>query len=94
MIDYFNGLFSTFGVGDRDVLDLIHARVTEEKNLMLCTPFTREEIKASIFFMHPEKSPGPDGMNSTFFNISRRWWGSMWFIVFFMCSILVFSHPI
>lgn len=39
---------------------------------MLTESFTVEEVNTAIFSMHPDKSPGPDGMNSAFYQI---FWG-------------------
>ncbi|WOH14642.1 hypothetical protein DCAR_0934162 [Daucus carota subsp. sativus] len=41
--------------------------VTEEQNEMLIQPILKEEVKAAIFSMHPEKSPGEDGLNPAFY---------------------------
>ena len=37
----------------------------------LVKPFEKEEIKATIFSIHPNKSLGPDGMNLTFY---QKFW--------------------
>lgn len=33
----------------------------------LVSEITSEEVKKAVFSMHPEKSPGPDGLNPAFF---------------------------
>ena len=46
---------------------LLRSSIIEEDNVMLIAPFTTMEITDVVFFMHPDKAPGPDGMNPTFF---------------------------
>lgn len=43
------------------------AQVTEEENIELVSEITTEEVKEEVFSMHPDKSPGPDGLNPIFF---------------------------
>lgn len=50
---------------------LFDVRITDEQNDFLLEPYTADEIKAAVFSMHPNKSPGPDGMNPAFF---QRFW--------------------
>ena len=38
-----------------------------EQQLLLCAPFTDNDIKNAIFFIPNTKSPGPDGYSSGFF---------------------------
>ena len=38
-----------------------------EMNNMLLEEFTPEEVKKALFQMNPTKAPGPDGMNTLFF---------------------------
>ena len=42
--------------------------ISNDDNAFLTTPSTEMEIKEALFSMHPDKSPGPDGMNPAFFN--------------------------
>lgn len=67
IVDYFEGIFASNGIDDAAVLNLIQGRVTEEQNMKLCKPYTINEVKATVFFMHPNKSLVPDGMNPDFF---------------------------
>lgn len=41
--------------------------VTANMNNLLSAPFTVQEIKRALFDMHPDKSPGPDGMSVLFY---------------------------
>ncbi|XP_058726534.1 uncharacterized protein LOC131597891 [Vicia villosa] len=64
---YFENLFQA-GSGDyAPVLNLISPRIEESDNNQLIQSLTREEIHATLFAMHPDKSPGPDGFNQAFF---------------------------
>lgn len=66
-MDYFSELFkkqtSANGLTERERVRTL----TEEQNRCLGVPITSEEVKIAIFSMHPEKSPGVDGLNPTFF---------------------------
>ncbi|XP_031127513.1 uncharacterized protein LOC116029604 [Ipomoea triloba] len=67
MADYFQNLFSTEAGDDRSVLDCLTRQVSEDQNSMLVKEVSTEEVKTAIFGMHPDKSPGPDGLSSAFF---------------------------
>ena len=41
--------------------------MTEEHNQFLLRSFQIQEVEEAIFSMHPDKAPGPDGMNPAFF---------------------------
>lgn len=45
--------------------------ISEEQNNMLLDHIENEEVKRAIFSMHPDKSPGPDGMSPGFF---QKYW--------------------
>ncbi|XP_019241762.1 PREDICTED: uncharacterized protein LOC109221769, partial [Nicotiana attenuata] len=47
---------------------MVECRVKEEHNIELKRPFTREEVKTATFDMHPDKAPGPDGLNLGFYH--------------------------
>ncbi|KAF2308523.1 hypothetical protein GH714_010323 [Hevea brasiliensis] len=66
MLDNFNSLFSSSGCDGAPIFDCVPQVVSEEQNLALTANFSREEIKQAINSMHPDKSPGPDGMNPAF----------------------------
>lgn len=41
--------------------------ISDEQNRKLGDSITSEEVREAVFSMHPEKSPGMDGLNQTFF---------------------------
>ena len=45
--------------------------VSMDDNIMLTLPITKEELRQALFQMQPDKSPGPDGFNTTFY---QRFW--------------------
>lgn len=49
------------------MLDCIEERINLKQNQMLTQEFINEDVKSAIFSMHPDKSPGPDGMNPALF---------------------------
>lgn len=70
IVDYFSTLFTSQNPTEHDlrqVLDGITPLIDDNQNSILCAPFGEEEIKRSLFDMHPDKSPGPDGMSVFFF---------------------------
>jgi hypothetical protein len=73
---YFHELFTPKGGCLDPVLSLISPRVTEADNISLEAPITKEEVRVALFQMHPEKSPGPDGFNPTFYQ--KFWDMYMW----------------
>lgn len=44
------------------VLRCVQRMVTKEHNRELVREVRREEVRAVVFNMFPDKSPGPDGM--------------------------------
>jgi hypothetical protein len=64
---YFEELFkSNNGVYD-PVLSLIQRKISHSDNDMLTSPVMKEEVRVTLFQMHPDKAPGPDGFNPAFF---------------------------
>ena len=52
-------------------MDSVDRVVTPAMNSTLLQPYTPDEVKQSLFQMHPSKSPGPDGMSPIFF---QKYW--------------------
>ena len=53
------------------IISCVQPTVSNEDNSVLTQPFSSKEFKEAIFSMHPDKSPGPDGLNPTFYH---RFW--------------------
>lgn len=45
----------------------MHGRVSERTNADIIKPFTKEEIKKSLFSMHPTKAPSKDDILAVFY---------------------------
>lgn len=71
IVDYFQSLFQSDGSNSAEVIQCVETRITNEQNSMLLQPFSATEVKEALFDMHPDKSPGPDGMNPVFY---QRFW--------------------
>ncbi|XP_074323958.1 uncharacterized protein LOC141660875 [Apium graveolens] len=82
VVDYFTGLFKA--TPDIESLTEREAvmHVTEGQNEELIKPILREEVKEAIFSMHPEKSPGEDGLNPAFY---QTYWNIVGDDVFKFC---------
>uniref|UniRef100_A0A803PEE1 Reverse transcriptase domain-containing protein n=1 Tax=Cannabis sativa TaxID=3483 RepID=A0A803PEE1_CANSA len=72
IVDYFSNLFATDGSACTEVIDCIQSRVTSQMNEELTRNVSVEEVKRAVFDMHPDKSPGPDGMTPAFY---QKCWG-------------------
>ena len=69
---YFQDLFTTTNPSNMDnVLNVADRVVTPDMNHMLLQPYTLDEVRSTLFQMHPSKSPGPDGMSPFFF---QKYW--------------------
>lgn len=67
-LSYFHDLFKFRGSTNMDgVISYIQPWVTEVMNRALISLFTAEEIKISLFHVHPTKALGEDGMRAIFF---------------------------
>ncbi|XP_030479441.1 uncharacterized protein LOC115696692 [Cannabis sativa] len=71
MVDYFSKLFSSSPLEIREVTDAIPNVVSDMQNALLLEPITYDEVRRALFQMHPDKSPGPDGMTPGFF---QKYW--------------------
>lgn len=71
MIDYFKKLFKASDISWDEVVRCITSKVSEEQNTNLKLPIENHEVKKALFHMHPDKSPGPDGMSPGFY---QKFW--------------------
>ena len=71
IVDYFSTLFQTEGCNSDEVLGCVDKNITDDQNMMLLAPFSAVEVKDAFFYMHLDKSPGPDGMNPA---IYQKFW--------------------
>ena len=63
ILNCFTGIFQTNGLTDTAaVIEAINPVVTGPMNKYLCQTFQVEEVHKDLKQMHPNKSPGPDGM--------------------------------
>ncbi|XP_021620613.1 uncharacterized protein LOC110620962 [Manihot esculenta] len=53
------------------VFELVSPLISDADNADICAPFLNEEFRAALFQMHPDKAPGPDGLNHAFY---QRFW--------------------
>ena len=67
-MSYFEKLFTTTNSQVfEDSLTKVKKLITDQTNDFLTGPATESEVRAVLFLMHLEKSPGPDGMTALFF---------------------------
>lgn len=64
---YFSNIFVSQGCDCDAILRHVQLKISDAQNQLLMEPFSAEDIKAALFFMYPEKVPGPDGFNPGFF---------------------------
>lgn len=53
------------------VISLIETSISIADNDKLVAPVTKEELHEALIHMHPNKSPGSDGFNLTFY---QKFW--------------------
>lgn len=71
MIHYFSTLFKASETDWRGVIRCVSTKVSREQNVELLRPVEENEVKGALFHMHPDKSPGPDGMSPDFY---QKYW--------------------
>jgi hypothetical protein len=70
--DFFVNLFSSEPTDQIDnILDSIPSKIDENTNVMLCKPYTDEEIHEALFQMGLTKAPGPDSFPAQVYQ--RHW---------------------
>lgn len=65
--DYYTNIFSSNVHTTAGFEDIRSKTISLAQNTELMKPFTKEEVKESLFLMSPDKSPGPDGVNPGFY---------------------------
>lgn len=68
---YFSKLFTASATHWTEIIQCIDNKVTEPQNTMLLSPVEAKEVKEALFHMHPDKSPGPDGITPGFY---QKFW--------------------
>ncbi|XP_065855885.1 uncharacterized protein [Euphorbia lathyris] len=68
---YFEKVYQTSERIDFDAISFLPVKISANMNADLTQNFTFEEFTVAINQMHPGKSPGPDGLNSGFF---QQYW--------------------
>ena len=70
--EYYKHLYTSSPSLDMDdVIESVDRVVTEGMAQSLTHPYTEEEVKTTLFQMHPSKSQGPNGMSPFFF---QKFW--------------------
>ncbi|KAH9786028.1 reverse transcriptase domain-containing protein [Citrus sinensis] len=69
--EYFSKLFHLEGSTSAYIISCVATKITAAQNQELLEPFTAIDVRDALFSMHPDKSPGPDGMNPVFF---QKFW--------------------
>ncbi|XP_048596178.1 uncharacterized protein LOC125594561 [Brassica napus] len=69
---YFRQIFESSNPEDiEEALAQVPSTITGAMNDNLIAPVTEWEVKLTLFAMHPEKAPGPDGMTALFY---QKFW--------------------
>lgn len=68
ILNYFRGMFFSRGCEDNHIISLVPKSIDDDQNQALIIHFVKEEVLKAIQSMHPDKSPGPEGMNSRFYH--------------------------
>lgn len=67
MVKYFVGLFSASNTEWEAVTDCMTTKISIVQNEEMLAAVKEVEVKNALFSMHPDKSPGPDGMSPGFY---------------------------
>lgn len=68
---YFSNMFKASNIEWSEVVQCIDSKVSAAQNAMLLRPVSEMKVKKVLFHMHPDKSPGPDGMTPGFY---QKFW--------------------
>ncbi|CAA0828650.1 Unknown protein, partial [Striga hermonthica] len=67
---FYSELFTSEGSWDEEsIVHLIPQTISDDMNQTLLKPVSEEEVRAALFSLPLEKSPGEDGMNALFFQL-------------------------
>lgn len=87
MLNHLKEVFETKGgVGISEAGSLLEAVITEEDNVMLKAPPTKEEVQQAVFQIGANKAPGPDGFSSIFFHSFWHAIGDDIFLIHFLST--------
>lgn len=73
---YFETLSSSNNSNVTDpMVNLVQPLINAEMAVMLGAPFLCQDVVFALSQMHPNKAPGPDGMNAFFY---QNFWNIVW----------------
>ncbi|KAL8148453.1 hypothetical protein AgCh_005718 [Apium graveolens] len=72
MVNYFTKLFGASQTVWNHLFECVMRRINHVQNASLLAQVEANEVKKALFSMHPDKSPGPDGMSPGFY---QKFWG-------------------
>lgn len=88
MVNYFQNLFAANAGDPSPILDCVNCKVSASQNAALVCPVKRDEVHEALFAMHPDKSPGPDGMSPGF---DQHFWDIMGSDIVLFCDTFIRS---
>lgn len=68
---FYTELFNSSQVDWEEVVNCVPTSISEKQNVELLKDISDAEVKQALFQMHPDKSPGPDGMTLALFQ--KNW---------------------